>query len=367
MRVLIRRAAELLIRRGAEFPIRRAAELPIRRGAESLLRRGAAAVLALCVLAALGGCAPPAPQIVGSGGSADTEAAATASATPVTPYDIRPLLAPQKKYFGVAFDGDPTDAAPVTDFTKNAGKAPNLREYYAKWGDPFESSDNRTVWDRGQLPFLVWEPYSSTAAQIADGKDDAYIRAFADAVRDYNLPLALSFGHEMNGDWYPWGSDKTTATDFANAWRHIHDLFTDEGAANVIWVWSPNVINPVPDVQLKPYYPGDAYVDWIGVVGYYALSGPHTFADLFEPTLAEIRKFSAKPFLVAETGIEAGELKPSETADLFQGVVGDDMLGLVWFNIKKEADWRINSGPLSLEAFRKAAADDIFGFDVRNP
>jgi hypothetical protein len=133
-------------------------------------------------------------------------------------------------------------------------------------------------------------------------------------------------------------------------------------------VWSPNVINPVPTVQLRPYYPGDAYVDWLGVVGYYAQSGPTTFTTIFGPTLKEIRRFSSKPFLVAETGIQAGERKPQEVADLFQGVAArDDMLGLVWFNLKKEADWRINSGPASLAAFRKAASDPSFGFNVRKP
>lgn len=316
------------------------------------------------LLAAASACAPPAPQVPAAAAAKAQQQ--TQSAEP--PYDIRPLLKPDHKYLGVAFNGSPRATAPVTAFAGKAGKQPNLREYYAKWGDPFQADVNRAVWDDGQLPFLVWEPFSRTAAQIAAGQDDAYIREFADAVRDYNRPLALSFGHEMNGGWYPWGSKKTGAADFARAWRHIHDLFTDEGAADVIWVWSPNVINPVPDVRLKPYYPGDAYVDWVGVVGYYALHGPTTFRTLFGPTMTEIRRFSDKPLLIAETGVQAGETKPTEIADLFAGVrARADVLGLVWFNLKKEADWRIDSGPLSLAAFRKAAADGSFGFDVRNP
>lgn len=320
--------------------------------------------LVSCLLAAtVGACAPPAPVV--SGGPAIAKAPPQSTEAP---YDIRPLLKPDRKYLGVAFNGSPRDSAPLIAFARKAQKEPNLREYYAKWGDPFQPVVNRAVWDGGQLPFLVWEPFSRTAAQIAAGRDDAYIRQFADTVRDYNRPLALSFGHEMNGGWYPWGSKKTSAADFARAWRHIHDLFTDEGAGNVIWVWSPNVINPVPDVRLEPYYPGDAYVDWVGVVGYYALSGPTAFKTLFGPTLAEIRRFSRKPFLIAETGVQAGESKPAEIADLFAGVrARDDVLGLVWFNLKKEADWRIDSGPLSLAAFKRAASDDAFGFDVRHP
>ena len=60
---------------------------------------------------------------------------------------------------------------------------------------------------------------------IADGQSDAYISRFARAVRTLNLPVAISFGHEMNGNWYPCGSGQSTAAQFVAAWRHIHDLF----------------------------------------------------------------------------------------------------------------------------------------------
>lgn len=88
------------------------------------------------------------------------------------------------------------------------------------------------------------------------------------------MPVAISFGHEMNGHWYPWGTKDTTAATFVKAWRHIHDLFQEEGATNVVWVWSPNVVNPVPSVKLEPYWPGDAYVDWVGIVGYWRRPAP---------------------------------------------------------------------------------------------
>jgi Glycosyl hydrolase family 26 len=321
-------------------------------------------VLALA-LAAPAACAPPAPQVGPASGAVQV---AGSPYSPQPPYDISPLLRPKRKYLGLALDGSPRDSGPVRDFTEKAGKQPNIHEYYVKWGDRFLGANNLTVWNSGQLPFLVWEPFATTAAQIAAGRDDPYIRAFAAAVRDYNRPLALSFGHEMNGGWYPWGSGHTKAADFAHAWRHIHDLFTDEGAANAIWVWSPNVINPMPDVRLRPYYPGDSYVDWVGVVGYYARSGPSSFRTLFGPTMAEIRGFTGRPFIIAETASQAGPRKPADIADLFHNVATHhDVLGLVWFNLKKEADWRIDSGPASLAAFRRAAAAASFGFDVRKP
>ncbi len=89
--------------------------------------------------------------------------------------------------------------------------------------------------------------------------------------------------------------------------RHVHDLFDQEGATQVIWVWSPNVINPVPTVRLKPYWPGEEYVDWVGVIGYYARTGPSTFSTLYGPTTTQIRAFTKKPAIIAETAAEAGQ------------------------------------------------------------
>jgi hypothetical protein len=95
-------------------------------------------------------------------------------------------------------------------------------------------------------PASSWEPYDTSPAAIADGHSDAYITRFARAVRALNVPVVISFGHEMNGNWYPWETTQSTPAEFVAAWRHIHDLFIQAGASNVIWVWNPNIINPMP-------------------------------------------------------------------------------------------------------------------------
>ncbi len=145
------------------------------------------------------------------------------------------------------------------------------------------------------LPFVV-------LGTICLPRQGHHLRAgltqFARAVRALNDPVALSFGHEMNGFWYPWGTTHTTPAEFVAAWRRIHNLFAQAGASNVIWVWNPNDIFPVPQVQLQPYYPGNAYVDWIGITRYFSTTGPHTYAQLYAPTLAEVRTFSDKPFII---------------------------------------------------------------------
>ncbi|MDG4863007.1 glycosyl hydrolase [Streptomyces sp. T-3] len=298
-------------------------------------------------------------------GPAPTAAkSATPSQRPVEPYDIKPLLHPEKKYLGVAAEGLPESLEPYDDFAKKAGKKPNLVAYYNSFGQDFDGLNAAAVWDRGALPFISWEPSETTLADIAAGKSDAYLRNYARDVRDLNVPVAISLAHEMNGDWYPWGRTKATPEQFVAAWRHVHDVFETVGAKSVIWAWSPNVVNPMPKVKLEPYWPGDAYVDWVGVIGYYAREGATTFDGLFGPTMRQVRTFTKKPFLIPETASQAGERKPADTADLFRGVAAhDDVIGFVWFNYDKETDWRIESGPASLSAFREGATRKVFGFD----
>jgi hypothetical protein len=281
------------------------------------------------------------------------------------PFDVRPLLAPARKYLGAALDGAPASVGPVKDFATKVGKQPNMLLYYAAWGDQFEAQAVRNARAMGALPVMAWEPFEPSIADIADGTSDDYIRKFATAVQALNLPVAISFAHEMNGFWYPWGTEKTSAADFVRAWRHVHDIFLDLGATNVIWVWSPNVINPVPGVSLKPLYPGDSYVDWIGVVGYYTDSGASTFSTLFGPTTATVREFTGRPILILETGAEDGQRKRKDIADLFNGVAASsDVIGFIWFNYVKRADWRVDSDPSALAQFKQYAMNSLFGFDL---
>ncbi|MFD4622717.1 glycoside hydrolase family 26 protein [Streptomyces sp. NPDC058475] len=324
-------------------------------------------VLVLMALAGVSGCG-----VLGGDGDPAADAAREPSAgasSPAaarhTPYDVKPLLHPAKKYFGVAVDGAPSSMKPVDAFAKTVGKQPNMVGSYASWGDGFNAEGAKNVFDDGGLLYVSWEPFEPGLSKVADGSQDPYIKKFAASVRRTDVPVAISFGHEMNGHWYPWGTKDTTAATFVKAWRHIHDLFQEEGATNVVWVWSPNIVNPVPSVRLEPYWPGDAYVDWVGIVGYWTTSGAHTFDSLYGPTRRQVAEFTDKPVLISETAAEPGQRRRADVRGLLGGVeANDDVIGFLWFNIPKRADWRIQSSPLALAEFKRLIADDAFGFEV---
>ncbi|MFD0329587.1 hypothetical protein ACFQZC_18820 [Streptacidiphilus monticola] len=76
------------------------------------------------------------------------------------------------------------------------------------------------------------------------------------------------------------------------------------------------------------------------------MDGPRTFSVLFDPTFRQVRTFSKRPFLISETASEMSGRRLADVDDLFSGVQArPDVLGFIWFDIVKRADWRIERTP----------------------
>jgi beta-mannanase len=297
------------------------------------------------------------------------EGSATPSASASAPppvYDVSHLVRPARKYLGVAMLDVPQNVGHLQAFTAAVGTAPNVITIYESFDDGFAAAQVRTIYTLGALAIIRWEPTTKRLADIAAGVHDKYILDFAAAVRRLNLPIALTVAHEMNGDWYPWGTKGNTPADYIGAWRRVHQLFAQMGARNVIWAWTPNAIQAAPQVRLAPYYPGDQYVDWVGIDAYYTQTGIRTFRDLFGPTMTEIRRFTNRPFIIVETGAEAGSNRLKSIDDLFTSVAKDpNVLGFVYFNQRGSKNWVIDNDQAALALYRQRATTLPYGFVVR--
>ncbi|NES27184.1 beta-mannanase [Micromonospora terminaliae] len=303
-----------------------------------------------------------------------------------------------KAFIGVMTDKGPYDFAPVDRFAAAARRAPQVMLFGVGWeSGTFDRSLFDRVRDRGMLPMVGWEPWDYRVDQaarkrtkltvrqidriratqptyrlsrITGGEFDSYLRSWAEGVKSLGYPVAIRFAHEMNGDWYPWG-DKANGNrpgEYVEAWRHVHDLFERAGATNVIWVWSPNARWSITTGNLDQFYPGDDYVDWVGATGYYgtgAWSRYSSFDAIFGPTIAEIRTFSRRPLVITETGASnAGGRKAQWIRETFQALPKHrDIIGLIWFEVDKEMDWRIVSSRAASTAFAQSVAAPRY--DVR--
>jgi mannan endo-1,4-beta-mannosidase len=259
-------------------------------------------------------------------------------------------------YLGVYVKGFPPSTAPIAQFADAVGVQPDMITFYPKFGQKFDASAACAIVKEGALPVLQWDPKNVSLASIAAGKRDRYLRTFASEVELFGDRIVLSFGHEMNGDWYSWGYRHTSASVFVAAWRHIVNVFRAVGVSNVTWLWTVNVINesragtiPSP----APWWPGRGYVNWVGIDGYY-YKPSWLFVSLFGPTITAVSALTKDPILIAETGAPAA-FQPAKIANIFAGILSYSLLGFVWFDAQGTTrDWQITS-PAAMAAFRKGA------------
>jgi mannan endo-1,4-beta-mannosidase len=145
--------------------------------------------------------------------------------TAVTQEQPTALPAKPHSYLGVYVPGVPDSTTAFTTFSARTGTRPNLVVYYSGWYEPFRSSFAAAVAARGAVPLVQIDPASVNLALVAKGWYDKYLTAYAQAVREYGHPVIISIGHEMNGNWFPWGRGRTRPADFVQAWRHIVKVF----------------------------------------------------------------------------------------------------------------------------------------------
>jgi mannan endo-1,4-beta-mannosidase len=265
-----------------------------------------------------------------------------------------PLPVSAQSYLGVYLPGVPHSYEPVRAFTGATGVRPNVILYYSSWWEPFRAHFAATAARHGAIPLVQINPVDVSLAAIAAGKYDRYLDTYAAAVRAYRHPVIMGFGHEMNARWSDWGDQHASPAAFVSAWRHIVTVFRQQRVRNVTWLWTVNVIDlHAGSVNPGPWWPGDRYVTWVGIDGYYRRPS-WRFGALFGPTIKVVRSLTREPILIAETGVAPSAGKAAKVGDLFAGVRAYGLLGLVWFDAVAHQDWRIDN-PAVIAAFAKQA------------
>ncbi|MBO3087881.1 glycoside hydrolase family 26 protein [Cellulomonas dongxiuzhuiae] len=315
------------------------------------------------------------------------------------------IVHPTDRYFGLYTAQSPFSWSEHDQVASTVGVQPDLAGYFQGWDTPFRADAVTRSWTKGALPMVTWESRPMEASngeseapeyslpRILDGAFDDYLRQYARDVTALGLPVAIRLNHEMNGSWYPWSElgvngaqvNGNNRGDFVKVWRHVHDIFEAEGANEyAIWVWSPNIVNRLPKLNqpleyTRSLYPGNEYVDWVGLSGYYRppydADQTPTFSWTFDRSLDQLRAITDKPVLLTEIGAsESGGNKAAWVTDLFDALAqprNADVIGFAWFHHTVTTvsegqlvtnDWRITSREDSQQAFLDGIRDPSAGF-----
>lgn len=285
-------------------------------------------------------------------------------------------------YSGVYVSPDTLSA--VTAFEADARKTVAIVMWYQQWGlmdgwQYFQAGWMNAVRSHGSIPLVSWDPEDPSNSSpnqptyqlqnIINGKFDAYITRWALDSKTWGHPYFLRFAHEMNGNWYPWAEqvNGNKPGQFVLAWKHIHDIFTRLGVSNVTWVWSPNA-DYSTSTSMRELYPGDAYVDWVGLSGYnWGNTGVHvwqSFNSIYSYTYNDILSLTSRPIMLAEVAsTEQSGNKANWITDAYVTQLPRNyprIRAVVWFNESKGMNWQIESSPSAQAAFASAIQSGIY-------
>lgn len=292
-------------------------------------------------------------------------------------------------YWGALMSGKPycgcdTQSAPwITStwdtFEQHTGKKVSLVNWGQRppWFEDFATTPFNLVNSRGALSFYHMSTESTRLTEVASGKYDAAIAKWAQAAKAYGHPFLFRFNWEMNGDWFAWGAQaKTNPAIYVASWRHFHDVVAAQGAANVTWVWCPNVLYS-GGTPLEQLYPGDAYVDWTCMDGYNWGANPlrpgmswQSFTQIMQPTYNKLLTIAPnKPIAIAETssteigGSKAAWLDAMLTTELPKNF--PKIKAVSWFNWNVNEfggnwDWPIESSVSAQNAFKNGIASPYY-------
>ncbi len=258
-----------------------------------------------------------------------------------------------------------SDISVLSRFETDLGVKFNSCKWYEDWSDPFYVDIAKRFSDHGCIPELTWQPQIGgngvSYDNVTAGQYDAYLDQFSASVKSFGSPVRISLAPEMNSEWAPWGvtNNGNTTESHKTFWRYVINRFRNNGVTNVSWIWSPNVRFYGDPCSYGQIYPGDEYVDFVGLDGYnwgttQSWSVWQSFSEVFGQSYNEITSISSKNVLIMEVAsAESGGDKAAWITAMFSDLRNKftRIQGFTWFSINKETDWRINSSEKSRIAF----------------
>ncbi|MBB5173853.1 stalk domain-containing protein [Texcoconibacillus texcoconensis] len=243
---------------------------------------------------------------------------------------------------------------------------------YVSWGTPFSqlASHIRRAEEQGVAMQLALQP-DDGLGEVQDGE---YIRQFAQDAANADIPIFLRFANEMNGEWVEWYDEPER---YIDKYRTVANVFQQE-ADNVAMVWAPNYF---PPDNITDYYPGDHYVDWVGVSMYQRHNGEDDLLGEGVDRSSYVEKFEhiydlyadRKPIFISEgavshidpntnEGVTEWATRHVETFYNSLPMLYPGVKAVFWFSSDGQSanDYRLSQNDQVLNAYQEAIQNDFY-------
>jgi hypothetical protein len=275
-------------------------------------------------------------------------------------------------YTGAYIELDPVARGDIATFEKQVGRKQASYLRYVGYGEPFPYRWAQDVVNAGAMPQIAWEPNNG----LAEVQDDAYLHGWAQAAHNLGAPILLRYASEMNGKWQAYSG---RPDDYIRKWRLVYRIMHDT-APNVVMIWCPF---GVPRSTIPLYYPGDDYVDWVGVNIYAVLFNngdpkqPATDTQLDQLRFVYNLYADRKPIAICEyaathfcqaSGQCTTDFAVKSMREFYAALpkLFPKVIFVSWFSVEASADglahndYALTTDPAVLAAYREIISSDYF-------
>lgn len=186
----------------------------------------------------------------------------------------------------------------VRDYERSLGRRLDIAAVYRSWSQEFPRRADADLAAEDRYLLLTWK--GADTREIVAGRYDERIRTRARALKELGKPVFLRWHPRMDATSQ---QEKVhSAADYIAAWRHLREIFRQEGVDNVAWVWCPTSAG-FNGGTAHTYYPGDDQVDWIAADIY--PGGAYEYRDFSEAAAGfmDWARHRPKPVMISEFGV----------------------------------------------------------------
>jgi hypothetical protein len=299
------------------------------------------------------------------------------------------LLPPAGRVFAGVTGGQSTN-----EYAAQTGAHPAVFQFFTSWGADTGYVFRRTDASHALPMFHISTQSGSgreiiTPGAIAAGKGDSYLLRLNRDIAAHGTPVYIRLMAEMDGHWNVYcaydangrsrGRAHSTAA-FKNAWRRtvlivrggdvaqidqrlhalglaaVHTTQTTLPATDVAFMWVPQVAG-APDTAAnapRAYWPGDAYVDWVGT-DYYSRFPNWAGLERF------YAEFGGKPFVFGEWALWGAD-DPGFVSEFFSWVRHHSRVRMVMYNQgdRTAGPFRLSRYPRAAKAIRSELDSSLF-------
>ena len=282
-------------------------------------------------------------------------------------------------------------------FEAEVGKHPAVNGVFVTWGRDFEAAFGEADFNHARLMLHIstsqgyGAPEQITPQGIAQGSGDGYLLRLGAAIEQNGRPVYIRLFPEMdqannaycafNQDGSSRGASHSTAS-FRSAWRRTVLILRGGAAMGIdtrlralglpplhgiarsatlpklpvafLWVPQSEGTPNTPANSPAAYYPGDAYVDWVGTDFYSLYPNFRGLQNLYDA-------YPQKPFALGEWALWNGD-DPGWVDQLFSFIAGHHRMRMALYNQgeREGGPFRLSRYPNSRREIRRLLASPRF-------